>query len=359
MAGCYAAAVPRRSLGNPAWKARLERIAFGVVWVAVIVLLAFGAAGLASSMAHPPAGFGRPELTWAGDRAVRPALLVATDDLVLIADDVDRLGLLGRGALAALAGSQFETLDETITNGSEVVLRIRNASAALNSELTGLVGGTDAELRLSEATRSQHARLVDAAALTEGLAAEWARLVNGSLSAARLSSQLTRHDQQVIAAIEAGVTRDFETAIDLVDEATAALDAADELRDRLANTVDVTTLNEWLRRNRDYDVALKRLYVAFAASPDKVTPEMRAAEAAEKEARSRLPKTTRNLVIIMGEIGRGGLNQAVIGIESVRGRLAAALTALGVTEPEPTPTAPRTPSPTPAANTSPGPSGSP
>ena len=45
---------------------------------------------------------------------------------------------------------------------------------------------------------------------------------------------------------------------------------------------------------------------------------------AEAAARERLPADTRGLVIILAEIGRGGLNQAVIGIEEARGKLDAA-----------------------------------
>ena len=100
-----------------------------------------------------------------------------------------------------------------------------------------------------------------------------------------------------------------------------------KLRDRLGNSVDVTELNEWLRRNRNYDVALRRLYVASAASPNRVTPELRAASNAEKAARAELPGDTSGLVIIMAEIGRGGLNQAVLAIEEARGSLADVLDA--------------------------------
>jgi hypothetical protein len=56
-----------------------------------------------------------------------------------------------------------------------------------------------------------------------------------------------------------------------------------------------------------------------------VTPDIRAAYDAEAAARERLPADTKGLVIILGEIARGGLNQAVIGIEEARSELDAAL----------------------------------
>jgi hypothetical protein len=125
------------------------------------------------------------------------------------------------------------------------------------------------------------------------------------------------------------VTGDWTTAIARIAAATGFLAEAEGLRDELQNTVDVTTLNEWLRRNRDYDVALRALYVVSAKSPTRVTPEIRAALAAEKAARDALPRDTANLGIILAEIARGGLNQAVIGIEEARARLAGALALAG------------------------------
>ena len=45
---------------------------------------------------------------------------------------------------------------------------------------------------------------------------------------------------------------------------------------------------------------------------------------AEREAKDRLPPDSRGLIIIMADIGRGGMNGAVITIEEARGALAAA-----------------------------------
>ena len=103
---------------------------------------------------------------------------------------------------------------------------------------------------------------------------------------------------------------------------------ATKLRDALSNTADVTILDEWLTRNRNLDSALRDLYAALRDSKGKVTDEVRTAAAAEDAAQKRLPPDTRGLVIIMADIARGGLNQAVIGIEEAKGKLAAAVAAL-------------------------------
>lgn len=328
-----------------------------VVWIVTVGLVAIGSAGLGTALEHPPAALGRPELTWAGDSAVRPELDAATTDLAAIKGEVDELGLLGRAALASIAGQKFDTLDQVINEGNLIVLDLRRSSAGLRSRLSSLpTSGADAVLRLSPATLDRHRRLADAADLTDSLADNWVRLTRGSISAVELSTLLATHDAKVIDAIEASRARRFDDAISLIDEATAQVNEADDLRDDLANTVDVATLDEWLRRNREYDVAVKRLFVASAASPDRLTAEIRAAQAAEEAARAQLPETTRGLVIIMGEIGQGGLNQAVIGIESVRGQLSAALADLGLPEAEPTPLPSGVPSAAPSAGASVNPS---
>ncbi len=319
-------------------RATLERAALAVAWTVIVGLVAVGSAGLATALDHPPAGLGRPELTWAGDSAIRPELDAATADLAALKLEIDELGLLGRAALASIAGQKFDTLDQVIADGNLIVAGIRQGSAGLRARLSNLpTGAADAALRLSPATLERYRQLDEAADLTDGLADNWVRLTLGSVSAVELSTLLSTHDEEVVAAIEASRARRFDEAIARIDAATDKVDDAYVLRNALANTVDVATLDEWLRRSREYDVAVKALFVASAASPDRVTPEIRAAQAEEEEKRAQLPETTRGLVIIMGEIGRGGLNQAVIGIESVRGRLAVALIDLGVPAPEATP----------------------
>jgi stage V sporulation protein SpoVS len=296
---------------------------FGLVIVVVFVLLALGSAGLITAVDRLPGAATRPELTWPGDEAIRPGLDAATTDLEAMTKDIDRLGELGRGALAALASSKWDLLDSTVADGAVLVSGIRDRTVALRARLLALPGlGRTAETRLSQASLDRQQRLFDALDATDGLATAWARLAAGGINAAQLSTLLTRHDGLITHAIDAGLKRQTQPALASIDQATATLDQAAALRDRLANSVDVSELNEWLRRNRNYDAALRRLYVASAASPNRVSPELRAASDAELAARKQLPGDTSGLVIIMAEIGRGGLNQAVLAIELARGSLA-------------------------------------
>ena len=93
------------------------------------------------------------------------------------------------------------------------------------------------------------------------------------------------------------------------------------------NTVDVTVLDEWLYAQRDYDVALGTCTRRSRGRP-KVTDATSATRStAERTARAQLPPDTRGLVMIMAEIGRGGMSGAVIAIEEARGKLADAIDA--------------------------------
>jgi hypothetical protein len=56
-----------------------------------------------------------------------------------------------------------------------------------------------------------------------------------------------------------------------------------------------------------------------------VTTEVEAAFEEEMAARARLPADTRALVVVLAEIGRGGMSQAAITIERARGAIADSL----------------------------------
>ena len=125
------------------------------------------------------------------------------------------------------------------------------------------------------------------------------------------------------------------------------LDQAKTLRDALANTVDVTTLTQWIDRNAEYDAALATLYRRRSRPRARSPPALRAAFAAERRAHDLLPSNTCGLVIILAEIGRGGLNQAVIGIEQTKAKLQAAVDELSGPTGSGEPIASPAPSPSP------------
>src|SRR4029079_15811811 len=96
------------------------------------------------------------------------------------------------------------------------------------------------------------------------------------------------------------------------------------LRDDLAGSTDVTTLTTWIDHNATYDAPVRRRLGAVLGSRVWVTDRVREAFAGEQAARRGLPADTRGLVVIMSDIARGGLNQAVISIEQDSGEPASA-----------------------------------
>lgn len=300
-----------------------------LLWVAIIVVIGLGAAGLVTGMDHPPGTPARAELTAAGDARVTPLLDEAETDLGALSDQVESLGTQARGALAALNGADASASEAAIAQGDVLVSDVVARTAALRRELAAVpyVGTPQAGLTISDAVVARHAALVAALDATDGLDVAWTRLTIGSVAATKMSGLLADHDALVVKAADRGIHAKYADAIKLLDQAQLKIAAARELRDQLANTVDVTVLDQWLSRNEDYDVALRNLYKEIAKVGKRVTAATRAAVKAEAEARARLPPDTRGLVIIMAEIGRGGMTGAVVAIEEARAKLTDALEA--------------------------------
>lgn len=306
---------------------RLRSLLSAVLWLVAVMAIALGAAGLVTAMDGPPTGGDRPELTTRGDAVVTPALDAIEADLVALSADVDALGTQARGALAALVGSDLETVDGAVAAGDALLVGITARVARIGVALgeVPLVGTPEAAFQVSAAVLDRYGRLREAITVVDGLQGAWARLTVGSVAASRLSGLLAAHVDAVLAAAEQGRDADYEAAVATLDAADAAIAGARRLRDVLAATVDVTVLDEWLDRNEAYDVALRGLYQALDDVGGRVTKAVREAVDAERAAKDRLPPDSRGLVLIMAEIGRGGMNEAVIAIEQARGRLADAL----------------------------------
>ena len=299
-----------------------------MVWLAIIVAIALGAAGIVTGMDHPPGSPGRADISAAGDAVVNAEARRRRGRPVPLADTVEALGTQARGALAALNGADEKATDAAISQGDQLVAEVIARTTSSAGAGQGPVRGhADGGARRSDAVVARHAALVAALDATDGLDADWARLSAGSVAATKMGGYLAQHDTLIGQAVAKGRLAKYDAAIGLIDQAASQLTAARAERDQLAQTVDVSVLDEWLNRNGDYDVALKNLYTAIKKVSKKVTDATRQAVKAEAAARARLPPDSRGLVIIMAEIGRAGMNEAVIGIEEARGKLTDAIDA--------------------------------
>jgi hypothetical protein len=304
----------------------IRSAALAFAWLAVAVFVALGAAGVVAAMSHAPGTPARPELTWAGDRAAAGALDAATTELERLSAEMDVLGETARRALTEMVAGDTVALAGTTASGSEQLERVSVQAARLEAALAAVgAAGADRELRLSADTLRRYDALAATSGLTAGLRAQWAAFGDRAVAGAALAALLARHDEETAAAAAKGSGAHYRKALTLLDASDATIAQTRELRDRLARTTDVTMLTTWIDRNAAYDAALRDLYQALLKSKGRVTSAVRTAFGAEQAARAQLPADTRGLVVIMSDLARGGLNQAVIGIEEARGAIASAL----------------------------------
>jgi hypothetical protein len=308
--------------------------AVAVIWLLIVAVISVGAAGLVAAMAHQPGTPSRAELTADGDAAAAPRLDAVAADLAELATQVKRLGELGRGGLAAMVASDTASLDAAVTEGQTLARAIETRSGQIREQLALLPGsGPTEELVWSQETRARRDAALAATKTTAGLELLWIRLAAGSQTATRVEKLLVDHDVVAGQAAALGHKASYVAGLAVLGKADTIIADARTFRDFLSNTVDVTTLTQWLDRNAEYDTALRHLFQSLVDSKGKVNDEVRKAFAAERRAHDLLPANTSGLVIILAEIGRGGLNQAVIAIEEARGALQAAVDRLAPPSP--------------------------
>jgi hypothetical protein len=240
-----------------------------------------------------------------------------------------------RGVLAALAANDVTLAETAAATGTALVNQIDTKAATIRTALRSvpIVATAEAAYTLSPATRQRYANDLDAINATSDLTADWTRLTVGSLSATSLSTLLTRHDRAVVAAAERGRAADYRAALGHLDDADAAITQGRAMRDKLASSVDVTTLDAWLDRSAAYDKALRDLYAALRASGGRVNDAVRRAARAEEAAKARLPPDTRGLVLIMADIGQGGMTDSAAAIEQAASDMDEALTPVELPSP--------------------------
>lgn len=328
---------------TPAVRARpggplLRRSFLWLVWTVAAVVIALGSAGITGGLDHLPATGARPELTYGADRDIAPGLDAATADLRVLSGQVDALAGQGRDALTALVSSDTSGLQAAIGAGDAQVGTIAASARALSDRLAALPAiDAAAAARFSPKTLARYATLGAALPAVDALGDDWARLAAGSVPAIELTEHLAAHDRIAGQAVQQGAAGKYAAAIKTLAGASAELASARKVRDQLATLIDTSTLDTWIDRNATYDAAVGDLWAAVLASPTRVTAAVRAAADRERAAKAQLPADTSALVVILGDVARGGLNQAVIAIEEARGRLLDALAAAAPATPDASP----------------------
>jgi hypothetical protein len=327
MSRCYD---PRRMSSAPARTSpsigRLVRVIRGIVWTVLFAVMAAGAAGLVSQAWHVPGSPARAELTYAGDAELNASLDVATDQLRRIAADVDMLATQAKASLEEVASTDPTRLQESLDRGGEAAAAIDTATRALRESLKGLPGdGPAAVIDFSNGTLVRRAAILAAADAAASLATQWQQVTGRAVDAAHLTTLIAQHDATVVSGISKAVAKNYAEAIPFLDEALLTVAEVDALRKRLIASTEQTVLDEWIDRTGAYDVALKALYAALVKSKGALTVEVQSARRVERLAFDRLPPDRRTIIVIVSEVARGGLTQAVLAIEETHSRIDEAL----------------------------------
>ena len=320
-------------------RARIQPVAGrairGILWTALFAVLAAGGAGLIAEASHTPGSPSRAELTSAGDVALGARLDEATDQLRAIAADVERLAEDAKTALEEIASSDPTKLQDSLAEGSQVAATINAETRALLDSLAGLPGDEpDAVLHYSNDTLVRRAAILAALDAAASLNAHWLQVTGRAVEASQLTTLIAEHDEIVLEAAALGRTRKYAEAATTLDQAILAVVNVQDQRTKLIAGNETTVLDEWIQRNGAYDQALKALYVALDQSGGKITAKVQLARRDERDAFEQLPPDRRTIIVIVAEVARGGLTQAVLAIEDAHGRIDDALAEAGATPSE-------------------------
>jgi hypothetical protein len=303
----------------------LGRVLRATSWTLLFAVLAAGGAGLVHGTWHAPGSPARAELTWDGDAALARRLDIATEELLHISNDVGKLADSAKTALAEVASSDPTRLHQALDDGAAVADAIDSATLDLRSALSGLPGeGPNAVFEYSNATLVRRAAILAAIDAAASLAAQWTQVKARSADAAQLTALIAKHDETVLAAAAKGVKAEYADAAATLDGAFLTAAEIKALRVRLIAATDRTVLDEWVERNQAYDTALKALYLTLVASNGVRTVEVDSARREERAAFDRLPPDRRTILVIVAEVARGGLTQAVLAIDEASRRIDAA-----------------------------------
>jgi len=304
----------------------LGRALRGIAWTALFAVLAAGAAGLIAQASHTPGTPARADLTSEGDALLNGRLDQATSRLEAISASVDGLADAAKTALEEITSPDQTKLQDSLARGGELATSITTETTALQAALAGLPGDEpDAALRYSNDTLVRRAATLAALDAAAGLQANWEQVTARALEASQVTELIAEHDQLVLDAAAKGRNRHYADAAATLDQAILKVASVLERRTKLIADTGRTVLDEWIERNRDYDLALQALYLALEQSGGRVTVKVQAARRAERAAFDQLPPDRRTIIVIIAEVARGGLTQAVLAIEDARGRLEDAL----------------------------------
>jgi len=297
-----------------------------IAWVVVAAALALGGAGLIGQLSHPPGGPSRAELTYAADATLKAGLDGTSDGLRAVRAQVDQLASDARAALEAVGGADATTIRAALARGEKTATKIVGSVEAIRADVQNLPGdGPNAAIEYSNDLLARRASTFAALDAAEDLVQRWKAVTDRSSRAAELTIALDERRLEQPVGEHEGRAAQYQQAIATLNHALDLLNQAQVLRAELLTSADQTVLDEWVARHRKYDEALMTLYQVLLDTGGVVTHDVEVAYHEENIARAELPTDSRALIVIVAEIARGDMNQAVVAIEDARGRISEAL----------------------------------
>lgn len=296
-------------------------------WTTLLVLIALGGAGLAVAADRPQNPVQRPELTWRADHAAEPWIKSLADKLRSIDADVGELSDAGRNVLGELQALDVDRMRASISDGDAITTRMDTEIQGLVSMHEDALAAID-EWRLGPATADLLDQLNTATTSAGAVPESWHGLTTDANRVAGLVDAFLRHDGLVIRATTAGRQSKWDDGLTSLDQAGGPLRDAADIRNQLAPTVDVSTLDDLLDRYRAYDRALTALYTYLRDGGRQGGTQFDALQKAVDQAQAALPGDTTAMSVIVGEAAGPSVTDALVAIEGSHGDLIAALTAV-------------------------------
>ena len=238
---------------------RSRRLVVRVAWLAAAVVLALGAAGIvaASTTCRGGRAAARADLGRRHRRS-RPGLDAATGRAAALADEVGRRwasGPHGAGRARRARRGGAADGDRRRDGPARRPSRPRRPRSA-----TGCAGspGAGEGMRPGSADHARALRRARRRAAVRGQRSPrtGTRLATGSVPAIELTTHLHEHDRIAGAAIRRRAAGRYAAAIDEARRCRGGARGRPRGPRRLAATVDVATLDQWIERNAAYDAAV-------------------------------------------------------------------------------------------------------
>src|SRR5688500_4640575 len=278
-------------------------------WSAILVVVAGGGAGLAVHADHPHDAIHRPELFGAADADLQPWLPALDERLIALDERVFDLATAGGDLEAAFFSLDQDAALAAAGDGdaasAAVAMAVGEASVVRDNAVAGIE-----RWRLSEPNRDRLSRLDTALESSRGLPPAWLAVSSDARLAAGILAPLAAHDELLTEATDAGRDARWRDAVNALDAAAEPLAEASAAVGLVPQSLNVVRLEALVAGYRDYDEALRALYVHIRQTDEPEGPEVDVLLAEVERLQVHVPMDREAL----GEVVVGALGQPLTNV---------------------------------------------